>query len=861
MLAARPLAIVGVAILAAACGGDGGTAPRTVGSISITPANPPVIPAGGVLQLSVTVRDTEGEPMSGQSVSFSTSAPAVATVSTSGQVSAAGPIGVATITASVGSVSASVPVTVVAGASASITTTSSDPGALPPGATAGDSVRFVVRDAFGNPRVAETVSFSVAAGGGQVSPATARTDAQGRVATVFITGTAEGTNTLNASVGGVSPTSFSVTTVAGSVAVSSIAPSPMTPGATVTIAGAGFDPTATGNSVTIDGQAATVTSATSTRLEITVPMTLPCTPSHQATVTVTANGVSAIGRQTLRVGALHTLAVGSAVVLTGAAEIGCTELSPASGRYAVNVLNPSTIPTAVTPFQLSGAISIPPGSAVAAGAFTLRQSMGAPAFSRPAAAAGRLRSISRPRHNLVLEANRRILTGMKPRFRRTPRSVAPRSPARASVAAAVPVAVGDTRKFRVVQFSGASVSCATFVEITARAVYVGTKGIVYEDVAAPLAGQMDSHFTQLGEEFDTNMYSTVNTYFADPLVTDGFTDGDQHLNMVFTPSIPEGLGGFVISCDFFERNTSDNQASNFGENFYARVPTVAGTGFNDDTADRFLWTMRSTIVHEVKHIAGFGARLVNGAGRFEESWLEEGMAVTAEEMWARDRIYPGATWKGNLTYASTLHCEVRPSFPDCAGRPLAMFDAFADLYSFLDKPGSTSLFGRVTDEDFTFYGVSWSFIRYNVDRYAASETDYLRGITNATGLAGIANIVNQSAAAESQIVGMWSLTLYLDENNVMAGNADVRFPSWETRDIFAGMNLDFPQQENFPKPHPLVPQPVTAGDFSIEHAGIHGGSFSAYDLRESSASTRTIRLSSGPSGGSPPLHIVIARIQ
>ena len=46
--------------------------------------------------------------------------------------------------------------------------------------------------------------------------------------------------------------------------------------------------------------------------------------------------------------------------------------------------------------------------------------------------------------------------------------------------------------------------------------------------------------------------------------------------------------------------------------------------------------MRSLIVHEVKHIASFGAHIVNKANRFEESWLEEGMALVAEEVWARD---------------------------------------------------------------------------------------------------------------------------------------------------------------------------------------------------------------------------------
>src|SRR5688572_9068051 len=711
-----PLTLGVVALLSAACGGDGGTAPPpTVGSISIVPTNPGAIAAGSSLQLSVTVRDTEGQPMSGQPVSFSTSSPAIATVSGQGQVSAVGPVGGATISASIGTISASVSVTVVAGAVASLTRTSADPGTVTPGAPAGDSVRFVVRDAFGNPRVAELVIFSIAAGGGQASPATAASDAQGRVATRFTTGTSAGTNTLSPTAGPITPVSFSVTTVAGSVLVSSISPSPMTPGAVVTITGAGFDPTASGNAVTIGGQTATVTSATATQLVITVPTTLPCAPTHQTNVQVTANGETAFGRGALRVGTLRTLATGSAIVLTNSSEISCTELAPASGRYAVNVLDASAIPTAVTPFRFAGATSTPAGAAAAPTVNTLRQTLGTPVFGSRLPAIAKSQSIRSAMHTNLLESNRSILTRMKGRFQRSPRT-AVRSSMRASLAVSVPV-VGDTRTFRVVQLStavGASATCANSVEITARVVYVGTRSIVYEDVAAPLARQMDDKFTQLGQEFDATMYQSVAAYFADPLVTDQYTDADQRLNMVFTPSIPSGIAGFVIGCDFFERNSSDNQASNFGEIFYAEVPTVAGTGFSTDNPERFLWTMRSIVVHEVKHIAAIGAYLVNGARSFEESWLEEGMAMVATEIWARDHAYPGAAWKGNMTHASTVFCDVRPSFPACAGKPFAMFDHYARLYDFLDVPGATSLFGRVSDGDFVFYGTSWSFIRYGV---------------------------------------------------------------------------------------------------------------------------------------------------
>ena len=855
----RTFALAGATAFVASCGGggDGSTSPRVAGSLSIFPPYPMPIAAGGNLQLSVTVLDTKGLAMSGQVITFSSSAANIASVSPQGQVSATGPVGHATISAASGSASASVEVTVVAGSSASLTRTSPDPGTVTPGANAGDSVRFVVKDAFGNPHPQEAVTFSVSAGDGHASPASAQTDAQGRVATMFTTGVTAGTNTLNATIGGIPAVSFSVTTATSSVSISSILPSPMTPGASVTIVGGGFDPATGGDAVTIDGQIANVTSASPTQLTITVPGTLPCTPAHQANVQVTANSASAIARQALRVGALRSLTVGGAVVLTDPVDINCTELSPAGARYVVNVLDPSPIPTALTPFHFAGATSIPSGTTLAAPVFGLRQSARASAYGNDFHVTGMPldRSVA---HSNMLESNRLVLKRMKSRFQRSPRRSAKLSVLAPASGGTAAVVAGDTRTFRVLQPStavGASGTCSSnFVEITARAVYVGTKAIIYEDTKAPLAGQMDSYFTQVGQEFDATMYPSDATYFGDPLVTDPYTDNDQHLNMVFTPSIPAALAGFVTGCDFFPRNTTDDQVSNLGEAFYARVPTVAGTGFSADNPDSWLREMRPAIVHEVKHIASFGAHLVNNATSFEESWLEEGMAFVAEEVWARDRIYSGTTWKGNMVYASTLYCEVRPTWPDCTGKPYVMFDHYSRLYMALDAPGSSSLFGRVADNDFSFYAVSWSFIRYNADRYATSEVSFLQGITHALDVTGIANIARQTGADPDRMFGNWSLALSLDENAGMAGNVDVNFPSWNTRDIFAGMSTDY--RSNFPKAYPLVPQIIGEGDFLIDNSGIHGGSFSSYDLLPLSQTTRTIGLS-----GAPLLRLVVARIQ
>lgn len=91
-------------------------------------------------------------------------------------------------------------------------------GAIPPtvaGASTGDSIRVRVTEVGGGARSGISVSFAVTAGGGSVSPAIATTDADGRAAAKFTTGTTLGVNTVTATVAGVAPATLTVTTIAG----------------------------------------------------------------------------------------------------------------------------------------------------------------------------------------------------------------------------------------------------------------------------------------------------------------------------------------------------------------------------------------------------------------------------------------------------------------------------------------------------------------------------------------------------------------------------------------------------------------------------------------------------------------------
>ena len=72
---------------------------------------------------------------------------------------------------------------------------------------------FVVRvdDRSNNPLRGQTVTFRVTGGGGSVSPTTATTDSNGQASTTLTLGSAGGTNTVTASVGALSPITFTAT--------------------------------------------------------------------------------------------------------------------------------------------------------------------------------------------------------------------------------------------------------------------------------------------------------------------------------------------------------------------------------------------------------------------------------------------------------------------------------------------------------------------------------------------------------------------------------------------------------------------------------------------------------------------------
>lgn len=199
----------GTATISATSEGQVGSSALAV-SIDPTPASivltPPTlsITSGGSLQVTSVVKNGRGEVVSAQGLTYASSAPNIATVSSAGLVSSVGPVGAANITATIGAtVSAPAVVTVVTGAA---TAASPKPGTqnqtAPAGTNVANSPAVVVTDAYGNPVVGVNVIFSTASNGtGQLAIVPTNSAGVAQLAIPWKLSTTPGPNYYYANVG------------------------------------------------------------------------------------------------------------------------------------------------------------------------------------------------------------------------------------------------------------------------------------------------------------------------------------------------------------------------------------------------------------------------------------------------------------------------------------------------------------------------------------------------------------------------------------------------------------------------------------------------------------------------------------
>ncbi len=214
--AAIALLVCGALSLACGGGGDGGGPNPVPTSISVTPAGPLTLASGAAQQLTATVLDQDGKPISGASVTWQTTVVTIAAVSAVGNITASH-VGTTSITAHAGAITSNaVQVTVTSGPPAQLTAIAGNAQTGKTVGTASDTMIARLTDAAGNVIAGATIDWLLTSGTGTVTSAQTTTAANGTAGNRLTLGTTPGTRIVRATVQGTALQQlFSVAAIAG----------------------------------------------------------------------------------------------------------------------------------------------------------------------------------------------------------------------------------------------------------------------------------------------------------------------------------------------------------------------------------------------------------------------------------------------------------------------------------------------------------------------------------------------------------------------------------------------------------------------------------------------------------------------
>lgn len=798
---ARPTAAFAFAICCAACGGDKIAAPVAT-TVVVNQSTASIDGLGATTQLSATVEDQHGAPIPTATVTWSTSAANVATVSTAGLVTAVAQ-GTATITVADGSASATTVVTVVQTPAAMVKVTGDQQTAQVSTALA-NALVVQINDVKGNAIPGVNVSFSIASGGGTLSAGATVTDAKGQASSNWTLGNTGGTQSVTASAGSLSAT-FSATATGGQIGLSSIDTDTLVEGASVTLNGFGFSTIPANDTVKIDGVPAQVTAASATQLTATVP-SFDCLPARDGGTTVTVGTATsnAIVKR-IHPAAFVELGVGAQQVIQTPSDYCLQFRASASGGdgYLVGVGAAAESPSTQFPVTIS----------TGTGASLSRMA----ARPVPLADLSRAQPAASPRIPTAVErevseswsrqyaAEVRLREWERQHMRSLRRATRPGSALLNALPAihGAPPAVGDTMRVSVIDASQSNL-CTGGTSILTRVKAVGTAGIWVTDVNNPGPDSLtDAEIRAYSDTFDLKIYASDTANFGAP----SDIDGNQRVVIVMTIAVNKeasgSLAGFVFGGDLFPQTSC--ATSNVGEYFYGNVPdpgNVAGTGARSHAAISF--QLPSLIAHEFTHDIQDARRLVLANGVGMNAWEAEGQAMMAQELVGHDVLGNGAGNNYDYTFLQTGNGGQAPRWYRQGFDLLGAY--FGSKYATAGKnanaPAQCSLYASTNTANiacfnFAFYGASWSFQRYIADRFGAT---YPGGTTQLTrdvisknvGLSGRANwqaLLGLSAAGFDSVYAQWAGMLYVDDRVTGAAPA-LTLSSWNLTDIFNHLSSD-----------------------------------------------------------------------
>jgi hypothetical protein len=382
-----------------------------------------------------------------------------------------------------------------------------------------------------------------------------------------------------------------------------------------------------------------------------------------------------------------------------------------------------------------------------------------------------------------------------------PQTAPPPSPggpalARAPAAQAGPPAYNSLRQFRVC----ATLTCASFDAVTARALAVGNKVAVYVDTTAPAGGLDSASLDSLAATFDTRLYPLDTAAFG----RESDIDTNTVVLVLMTPVVNKLIAsadcattgyvaGFFLGVDLDPLFRTDAR-SNKGEVFYSIVPDPSGTLSCAHSTDQVKRIVPVTFVHEFQHMISFNQHVLLRGGAAEVLWLNEGFSHYAEEL-------------GGRSYGVGT-----PEFSR-----FTVGDVF-NAYKYLDSSAFHFLLPTAGIGSLEERGAAWLFVRYLVDQNATDTTltswhVFTRKMLQ-TSLTGATNIATQTGAPFARTVTRWALANFVSDLPSFTAPPELRYKSWLFRTTYAGLHAQ--DSVAFKKAFPLTPttSDADAVDFS-----------------------------------------------
>jgi hypothetical protein len=280
--------------------------------------------------------------------------------------------------------------------------------------------------------------------------------------------------------------------------------------------------------------------------------------------------------------------------------------------------------------------------------------------------------------------------------------------------------------------------------------------------------------------------------------------------------------------------------------FYLLVPdTGAVASTNRLTKSQVVTITDGTAAHEYQHLINASRRLyVNNVGAtFEEKWLDEGLAHTAEELnfWKSSGLTP----RSNYGAAKLAEPKINAAYQT--------FDInnFRRYTTYLARTESQSpISSGPLDDDLQTRGAIWNFLRYAADHLpAGSENSFWFNLVNSK-TTGVANLTAALGAAPNGLLRDWAISVFMDDNSQ---NVNARFlqPSWNLRDALTGggTSLAFP----------LATRQMTDGASAVVPLAANGVSFLRFSVPGGQDALLTVTSGGQPLPSSVQLAVVRVR--